>query len=376
MFSIQISGVPVFFSKFFAASDRQSVVDVVTKAGIKAVFIDTPATSELVTTIRELMNSAVAVVLRDHHDVGSGPYNDREMAIRQAVDEVRELLGDDAVVSNRSVDPACSSLVGEGEFAESGTVIVADPDADGLTAAMKACGVVYPELDSDAAVLDGPRAAQTAKTLSPTAMLLVKGMATLPPFNPNNPAASEEAKGKLFADFVAMVSGDAEAKASFEAKVEAFESAVAEAERLAAEATPVKISWCAPCNIVYFDGEMECPQCYKVDTKDISPEGVWLVDVVGKPRFNLQTLTERLEARPGCRITVIRKDNGPIAAKHGGVQYSLAVPRKFQQEVNLQAYLPEGFTSSPEAGIISNTSFLLHVSEEVWKKVILPKLAG
>jgi hypothetical protein len=39
----------------------------------------------------------------------------------------------------------------------------------------------------------------------------------------------------------------------------------------------------------------------------------------------------------------------------------------------LQA-VPAGFTSSPEAGIISNTSFLLHVSEKVWEEIVLPAL--
>ena len=344
MFSILINNITVFFSKFFAASDREAVVKAVKDTGAKrVVFIDTPATGELVATVRELMDAGVAVVVRDHHDVAGEPRIDRDRAIRAAVEDLRELVGDACGISNRQIDPACSSLVAEGEFVESGTVIVADPDPDGLTAAMKALGIVYPELDSDAAVLDGPRKEQTAEQLSPSAMLLVKGMATLPPFDKNRPEVAENAKGKLFADFVAMVSGDAEAKASFEAKVEAYEAGVAEAEKISAEATE-------------------------------PASGVWLVDAVGRPRFNLQTLIERLEGRDGCRVTVVRKDNGPIAAAQGGVQYSLAVPRPLQGEVNLQVLLPAGFTSSPEAGIISNTTFLLHCSEQVWDSQVLPAL--
>ena len=75
----------------------------------------------------------------------------------------------------------------------------------------------------------------------------------------------------------------------------------------------------------------------------------------------------------GAKVTVVRKDAGPIAAAHG-VQYSLAVVRKYQEEINLQSMLPSGFESSPAAGIISNVSFLLHVSEKVWEEVVLPAL--
>lgn len=69
----------------------------------------------------------------------------------------------------------------------------------------------------------------------------------------------------------------------------------------------------------------------------------------------------------------MRVKMGPIAAKHG-VQISLAVKPERQKEVNLQELLPAGFESSPDAGIISNTTFLLHVSEAKWKEVVLPAL--
>ncbi|MBI4099095.1 hypothetical protein HY442_01035, partial [Candidatus Parcubacteria bacterium] len=39
-----------------------------------------------------------------------------------------------------------------------------------------------------------------------------------------------------------------------------------------------------------------------------------------------------------------------------------------------QELLPSGFTNTPEAGIISNTTFLLHVSESVWNEVVFPAL--
>lgn len=342
MFNITISGTPVNFTKFFGAGDKDSVLAAIAEGTKRVVFIDTPSTAHLVGTIESLISRGVEVVVRDHHDVPS-PRNPREQEIHDAAQKTRELAGSNATISDRATHPACSGLIEVGEFSGEGTVIVADPDPDGLTAAMKAVGVVYDGLDADAAVLDGARSEQTAERLTPIALLLVKGMATLPPFNAERPQVSEEAKGKLFAEFATAAGGDAAALESLGRKVEAYEAGVREAEAIAATATqPVS--------------------------------GVVMVDAVGKPRHDLSTLATKMEAQPGCRITVVRKDNGPIAAKHGGVQISLAVVKAQQASINLQELLPSGFTSSPEAGIISNTTFLLHVSESVWNETVLPAL--
>ena len=341
-FQMTIAATPVLFSKFFAAGDREAVLAAIPQGRQRVVFIDTPATAELAPTIEALIAKGVEVHVRDHHDCPN-PANPREQQIADAAMRIRELCGANAVISNRKANPACSGLIEVGQFSGEGTVIVADPDPDGLTAAMKAVGLVYDGLDADAAVLDGARSEQTTERLTPIALLLVKGMATLPPFNAERPQIAEEAKEKLFAEFAAAAGGDTAALESLDRKVEAYEAGVRVAEALAAEATqPVS--------------------------------GVVLVDTVGKPRFDLATMASRMEALAGCRVTVVRKDNGPIAAKCGGVQYSLAVAKAHQAEVNLQGFLTPGFISSPESGIISNTTFLLHVSEKVWEEVVLPAL--
>jgi hypothetical protein len=86
-------------------------------------------------------------------------------------------------------------------------------------------------------------------------------------------------------------------------------------------------------------------------------------------KFAQATLAKLLE-QPGIRVAVQRKTTGPIAAIHG-VQYSLAAVDK---TLNLQTLLPKEFVSSPKEGIISNTTFLLHVSEAVWADTVLPAL--
>jgi hypothetical protein len=239
----------------------------------------------------------------------------------------------------RSVHPACSTLVSVGEFA-SATAIIADPDADGLTAAMKAAGISYPELDDDAAKLDSEPSVQV--TGSPISTLLAKGIATLPSYDPKTPKQREQAQAKLFAQWVRAVQGDSKAMTSFEDIVVAYYSAVMASKELSTNALVV-----AP--------------------------GVVLVNVVDAAPFDVGTLLSHVEQLPDCRITVIRKDKGPIAALHG-IQYSLAVKKSEQAKINLKHLVPPHLKSDPNAGLISNVSFVLHVSEDVWHEHILPAL--
>jgi hypothetical protein len=288
-----------------------------------------------------LQGRGIEVIIRDHHDVAH-PRNEREEAIHASAALVRG-VADDAVISTREEHPACSTLIEAGEFAGV-DVVIADPDPDGLTASMKALGVVYPELDADAAVLDGGRVGQTRENLSKLGFKLVQGMAALPPYNPKNPRASEEAKAELFTQFVLASQGDFQALQWLDGKVQAYEELISKTKEVISE------------------------------VEEILP-GVQFVDISGKGKIHLQTLAAHMERQPGCRVTVVCKDVGPICSVgRWDRQYSLSVPRKFQQEVNLQDLLPEGFVSDPKVGVISNTSFLLHVSREVWEEIILPSL--
>lgn len=341
MVKIVIGIIQVLFAKFFASSDVEKVLVAVPEGTKRVVFIDTPSTPSLVTLIEVLFSKGIEVFVRDHHNVLS-PRNPREEEIAAAVKEVREMVGENAIISDRVAHPACSSLIEAGQFNQEGTVIVADPDLDGLLGAMKACGVVYSELDSDADVLDGGRANQTADKLSPFALLITRAMASLPPWEKDRPQISEDAKVRLFGDFILVVQGDPDARLRLEKGVEVYEAGVREAERL-------------------------------LTTVSETFPGLSLVDIPMSPRFDLATLARGMESRPGTKVTVQRKTFGPIA-KVFGVQYSIAVARPFQAEINLQELLPAGFVSSPETGIISNTSFLLHVSEKIWTETVLPAL--
>jgi hypothetical protein len=333
MIKLNLSATIVVFSKFFAPADREATLAAIPAETKRVLFVDTPSTPELAETVRALTELGVEVYVRDHHrGEGRNP---------EAVELVEAVLGGNARIVDRKSAPGCAGLVELGEFVGEGTVIVADPDLDGLVAAMKAAGVVYDGLESDADVFD-VRPKQSAETLTALGWTVVRALSTLPPFNPQRPELSENAKAELFGAFVAAASGDAEARQGLESRVATYEAGVAEARKLAESIS-------APCVQVSF------------------------VDTCGAPRHDLNTLTQAMEAT-GCKVTVVRKDAGPIAAAHGGVQISLAVVKKYQEEIDLRSLVPAGSESSPKAGIISNVSFLLHVSEKVWEETILPNL--
>ena len=370
MFTLKIASVSVCFSKFFSPTEGEAVLAAITEVTRRVVFVDTGVTPVLADTIRALVERGVEVHIRDHHR-GDG-------RTPEAAGAIEALLGNErAKIVTRAASPACAGLVGLGEFATfcpfcngsgegdagvtgchtcgwtnrvgEGTVIVADPDLDGLTTAMKAAGVTYPGMDSDAEIFD-VRPRQSAETLTTLGWTAVRALATLPAFDAAKPKVSEEAKAEIFGAFVAAASGDTTAREGLESRVSAYETGVAEAKRLLAE----KVS--RPCAAVV------------------------LVDTVGAKRSDLNSLSKGME-RLGAKVTIIRKGEGPIAksereAGRPAVQFSLGVVVDAQKEIDLRTFVPEGTLTGVPAGLLSNVPFLLHCSEKVWKEIILPELVS
>lgn len=338
--------MPTLFIKAFNGDDVETILEFVRQArafyeggGNNVLFIDTPITAATVEAVEKLKREGCNVCFRDHHGIDGEPRNDREKQVVMATARLRNLLGDDCKIEVRRVHPACSTLVAVGEFSDA-VAIIADPDADGLTAAMKAAGIFYEGLDEDAAKLDGEPQLQVTGT--PISQLLAKGIATIPSYDSSRPKEREVAYQKLFSDWMKAVSGDERAMARLEERVLAYDQAVKVSHQLASSAMTV-----AP--------------------------GVVLVDACHSELYDPGTLNALLEIAPQNRITVVKKSLGPIAALHG-VQYSLSVTKTFQNKVNLFELVPAEAKSDPEAGIISNVSFLLHTSEEVWQQFVLPRL--
>lgn len=336
MFSLKLASTVALFSKFFAPADREVVLAAVPEGTQRVVFADTGVTPVLADTIRALVERGTEVVIRDHHrGEGRNP---------EAAEQIETILGDNARIVERKAFPACASLIELGEFVADGTIIVADPDLDGLTAAMQAAGIAYEGMLADADVFD-VRPKQSPETLTALGWTAVRSLSTLPAFDASRPEVSEKAKAELFGAFVAAASGDIAAREGLETRVATYEAGVAEAQRLLAE----KVS-------------EPCP-------------GVLLADTVGAKRSDLTTLSQGMEKR-GAKVTVVRKAEGPIAKEHGGIQISLAVVQKYQGEIDLRTLVPEGMPTGVPAGLLSNTSFLLHCSEKVWNETILPALAA
>lgn len=346
MISLTIRDVPTIFIKAFTSEDVIAILEFVREAAgmykgssNSVLFIDTPITAAMVEAVERLCSENFRVIVRDHHGIDGEPTNDRERQVTAGTAKLRQLLGDDCNITVRRLHPACSTLVEAGEFGDA-VAIVADPDADGLTAAMKAAGIFYDKMDEDAALLDGEPQMQV--TGSPLSQLLAKGIAVIPSYDATKPKEREIAHQKLFSDWLRAVEGNTAARKRLEERQAEYDDAVRVAKDLAKNAVSV-----AP--------------------------GVVLVDVVEKPLFDPGTLNAELESRADCRITVVRKSLGPIAAVHG-IQYSLAVAKEFKGKVDLRRLVPADAKSDPEGGVISNVSFLLHVSEDVWQSEVLPKL--
>ena len=303
------------------------------------IFIDTPITSATVDSVEKLKAEGYRVIFRDHHGIDGNPSNGRERKVVSATERLQHLLAEDCYVTIRRLHPACSTLVSAGEFKDA-LAIIADPDADGLTAAMKAAGITYDGLDEDAAKLDGEPQLQVTGT--PISQFLAKGIAAIPSYDSSKPKEREQEYQKLFSDWLKAVNGDSAAIGRLEKRVLIYDEAVKVSKELAKTA------------------------------REIVP-GVKFVDMAEKPLFDAGTLHGILESDPACSLTIFRKSLGPIAALHG-IQYSLSVAKQHQRKFNLHLLLPSDLKSDPEAGVISNVSFLLHVSQDVYDREVLPRI--
>ncbi len=346
MISFKIKNVPTLFIKAFYAEDVTCILDFVRRAAdmrrdtnTNILFIDTPITAKTVDAVEKLTQEGYTVHFKDHHGLEVEAISDRDKLVEVSTKKLQALLNENCTITVRSKHPACSTLVSPGEF-EDALAIVADPDADGLTAAMKAAGIYYDGLDDDAAKLDSEPREQVLG--SPLSQLLAKNLAVLPSYDAQNPHERERTQEQIFNCVVSAVQGVMKAESKLLEGVKKYEQGVKVAQDLAKKATLV-----AP--------------------------GTFLVNVCDTPVFDPGTLMILLEEDPQCQITVMRKDRGPIAALHG-VQYSLAVARVYRDEVNLQKLVPKDAANNPQKGIISNVSFLLHVNEEAWYEHVLPGL--
>jgi len=326
----------VLFTKILNNNDIEKALlfldDAFSKGFSRVAFLDTPCCPAL----REVIDFAIekmmfSVYLRDHHAINEAK-SPRDQEIIDAARLIKNRLGSNAIVTDRQTTPACSAIIEEGEFPAESFLIIADADPDGLTATLKARGLVYNALDHDSAILDGPHSQRTINSLSRIGWKLHQVFATV----------NEHNRQSVFERFIDYITGDPEAEQFIEASIEEYEAQVAEAGKIA-------------------------------QTAEQFTSKMWLVDVTNFGKYDTATLSRLVEANDGCEIVVTVQKGGAIG-KLFGKQYSIAL-KKGVEGVDFKQLLPAGFVSSPEAGLICNTPFLMYCNQDQWQTVVLPALA-
>ena len=318
----------IVLAKAFKAEEGATLAaeinSAITVAGRRVVIIDHPPTQGLVPLIDALATAGAEVYLRDHH--GDSDRDGTTVAL------CRKILGDRAVVSTRAANPACASLVGLGEFRND--IVVADTDQDGVTAALKAVGISYPELDADAAVLDGPGASKTKEALSSLGFAFVRAWGAIPSFGAPN-------RDTVFVDVVG----------AFASAIVGEQSGVNMLDKLAVE----------------YEGKVTSAKALAATAKLIAPS-VRFVDASTAGPFDPPTLAAELDR--DVTVSVRKISTGPIAGKPGGFGAQVSLARTKQGEqigLDLAKLVPADWARGPEHGVISNTPFLLHLSPEKWE---------
>jgi hypothetical protein len=361
MFVLQIGPIWVVFLKFLKEDDRiaaEMFVGVATqnrKMRGTVLLLDIPPTLSLFRFLQPLVADRHRVVLRCNKDVDGNPMNERQHQTRYAAEKIRRLLREGATISNSSAHPACSLMIAVGEFADA-MVVIAHPNAGGLMAAMKAGGVVYKKrnggvaaFDNDAEILSAPRSQRPSdKKLSKLGVLLDDALASLPPFDSADPSSNDKNLVAVFGEFVAAVKGEGSALKALQERQRQYAAAVKESERIAQD-----LVWVGDSVVL-------------VHAALTGPHGVG--------RFDLPTLTARMASQPGVKVVVVQRANGPIAPKHGLVQYSVYVAKHARDEVNLEDMLPNDRTSFANGEIVCTSTTSLYVSQRLWEQQVLPAL--
>ncbi len=330
MIRITINGVPCLFH---TRDDQEAIAKAAAFMQFSRVlFIDIGPRDSVVALVEEFIHAGKEVTYADHHAVDV-PRTERDRELVNASSKLKHLLEHRARLSTRKEHPACMSLVSLGEFAGDGVLIIADRDADGLFGAMYAAGLQYSSMLEDAKILDGPRG-NKIKDLSTYGQEYVRALSSIPPFDPENPAPSENARKEVFSLFVAMIEGVPAARNKLVALGDGYDQMVVRAN--------------------------------EIEIKDLG-SGYLFVDLLKVPdRLDMNTLMMRVEAVKDSKILIRRQSRGVIAIHHGK---QITIER-LTDEMDLRSFVPPSHETTPENGVISNEPFRLHLSEAKFQELI------
>ena len=317
MYAFSYKNTKVVLAKAFNTMDIKPLVEASCQGNFsRCLVIDHPPTPVLEQLLVELSEKHTEVHYRDHH-----------LSERVSYPELNGKIK--STIVTRQEHPSCSTLVDVGEF-EKG-VIVADNDMDGFLSAMKAMGLSYPKLDSDAGILDGPVSGMVQEHLSTLGFLFMKAWKGLPSFHDNK---YEKAVDEVVTGYIEAVTTDDFSRLEKSSKE--------------------------------YDAKVE--NTFSVMNRSYIENGYRLLVVNTSDIFEPVNLAQMLDA--GVPVSGRIVTTGPIAKIHGS-QVSLARTKLGEKHIDFEQIATEAFGPKnnwgPETGIISNTPFLIHFSIEKWE---------
>lgn len=319
------------FTKVFSNLEGGALAETVPD-GARVMLLDTPPTAGWKTFCESVVSRGGSVFIFDHHAPEGATQRDAEISALSA--EIGQIIGGpNDYRKTRAEAPGCAQLIKPGVALDGNCIVFADADPDGLVAALRAVDVIWEGQERDAAFLDGGPAGKTRDNLSRVGWMIHQSWE----------AYGAERLQDVFEHVQTIVNRkihNQEAKAFFKGAADLCEEMVTAACRAAAQA------------------------------REIPGKPGWLlVDLVGV-RADRPTLDAALgERNPLVVVSIL--DTGVIAQNHGGVQFSAARTKAGEAAgINLMTLRPEDVPSSPASGLISNTPFLLHMSSDMFKRII------
>lgn len=298
----------------------------------RIMMIDLAATEAMQETIKELEKQGSEVVsYRDHHySPDSNNPRDKETVLN--AEKIKEELGSRAQFKTRESAPSCINLVELGEATRDKVdLILHHGDADGFMTYLKASGVHYEGMESDADILDSR--GDTSK-LTEHAQLYKDALVSVPAFNRSRPDISNKAKQELEEEFANYIQSEFSEESAKPLKEKALSAA-----------------------------EQEKTTNELIEEIDVVHDVFAMVNTtfIGDKKFDIKRLSDAMEKNSDIKINMIVKNFGPLA-RDGKNQISIS-RSKNAGDMDLRDFIPEGIESGIENGIIFNTPFLVHIQE-------------
>lgn len=270
----------------------------------KVAFLDLAPTAGIMELIHKLKGKWDLIVYYDHHlDSNKRQENQNILTIRK--------LFQATTIVDRNQAPCCCQIVPRRSLNQIG-VIFFHADFDGLLSLMRGIGIPYPEMISDASIMDGGQRGKLSEKGS-----LLANSKNLGPYFTIDPAGNQKTLERVFQTFLDLARGKLEENAINAFRLEIFNAA--QTARELAITLAQKAAFLEP-NVVLSD---------------------FRKDIYSGKIISFQAWKEKIFELFGREILLCN-----IALGFLGEQVFIEIPRHWEIEgINLQEFLPEGIRS-------------------------------